>query len=33
MLFPGTLLIFLDIFPVESPFSANECLNEDFLPD
>ncbi|MEH1930782.1 DUF29 domain-containing protein [Nostoc sp.] len=23
----------LDNFPVESPFSAYECLDEDFLPD
>lgn len=23
----------LDIFPVESPFSADECLNTEFLPD
>ncbi|WP_298919558.1 DUF29 domain-containing protein [uncultured Nostoc sp.] len=23
----------LDTFPVESPFSADECLNEEFLPD
>ncbi|MBD2693118.1 DUF29 domain-containing protein [Anabaena catenula] len=23
----------LDIFPVESPFNTDECLNQDFLPD
>ena len=23
----------LDTFPVESPFTADECLNEDFLPE
>lgn len=23
----------LNIFPVESPFNTDECLNQDFLPD
>jgi hypothetical protein len=23
----------LDIFPVESPFNTDECLNQDFLPE
>ncbi|MFM5981149.1 MAG: hypothetical protein ACKO9I_11405 [Sphaerospermopsis kisseleviana] len=23
----------LDIFPVESPFNTDECLNQDFFPD
>ncbi|MEA5576021.1 DUF29 domain-containing protein [Anabaena sp. UHCC 0451] len=23
----------LDIFPLESPFNTDECLNQDFLPD
>jgi hypothetical protein len=23
----------LDIFPVDSPFNTDECLNQDFLPD
>ena len=25
--------LLLDIFPVESPFNTDECLNQDFLPD
>ncbi|AFZ58110.1 DUF29 domain-containing protein [Anabaena cylindrica FACHB-243] len=25
--------LLIDNFPVESPFSADECLNKDFLPD
>ncbi|MBE9209004.1 DUF29 domain-containing protein [Nostoc sp. LEGE 06077] len=25
--------LFVDTFPIESPFTTDECLDEDFLPD